>query len=211
MALKDIELRILGSLIEKHKTTPETYPLTDNSLRLACNQKSSREPITSYSHPEMSTALQNLRDKGLASSKRSANERSVKHLHKFNSYYDLSNKALAIMAVLMLRGKQTPGELRTRSERYNCLQGLTDVEDTLNKLANRPSPLVKNLGRGPGQSQDRWQHTLGLNEEDLKPRVRQAPKLNTPSVKDELTAEINDLKHKLRHVYKHLGLDFDEE
>ncbi len=210
MALKDIELRILGSLIEKEKTTPETYPLTDNSLRLACNQKSSREPVTSFSHPELSTALQNLRDKGLVVSKRTANERSVKHSQKFNSYYDLSNKELAIMAVLMLRGKQTPGELRTRSDRYNCLQGLSDVEETLQKLANRQKPLVKNLGRSPGQSQDRWQHTLGLNEEDLKPRIRQGAKVNIPSAKDELKAEINDLKRKLRHVYRHLGLDFDE-
>lgn len=210
MALKDIELRILGALIEKHKTTPETYPLTDNSLRLACNQKSNREPVASYNHPEISTALQNLRDKGLVISKRSANERSVKHLHKFNSYYDLSNKELAIMAVLMLRGKQTPGELRTRSDRYNCFQGLADVEETLSKLANRQVALVKNLGRGPGQSQDRWQHTLGLNEEDLKPRIRQGPKVNIPSAKDELKAEINELKRKLRHIYNHLGLDFDD-
>jgi len=210
MALKDIELRILGSLIEKEKTTPESYPLTDNSLRLACNQKSSRDPVTAYSHPDISTALQNLRDKGLVSSKRSTNERSVKHLHKFDAYYNLNNKELAIMAVLMLRGKQTPGELRTRTDRYNCLQDLNDVENTLNKLAGRPKPLVKNLGRGPGQSQDRWQHTLGLNQEDLKPRIRQGPKVNIPSAKDELKAEINDLKRKLRYLYKHLGLDFEE-
>ena len=210
MALKDIELRILGSLIEKEKTTPEAYPLTDNSLRLACNQKSSRNPVSDYSHSEISMALQNLRDKGMVTSSRSANERAVKHLHRFNKHYGLNDKELAIMAVLMLRGKQTPGELRSRTDRYGSLRDLLDVENTLNSLASKPTALVKNLGRGPGQSQDRWQHTLGLDEESLKPRVRQVAKANIPSAKDELKAEINNLKRKLKRVYNHLGLDFDD-
>jgi len=210
MALKDIELRILGSLIEKDKTTPEAYPLTDNSLRLACNQKSSRNPVTQYSHPEISMALQNLRDKGMVTSTRSAHERAVKHLHRFDKHYDLNDKELAIMAVLMLRGKQTPGELRGRTDRYGSLKDLQDVENTLNKLANKQPALVKNLGRGPGQSQDRWQHTLGLDEESLKPRVRQVAKANIPNTKDELKAEINNLKRKLKRIYNHLGLDFND-
>ncbi len=214
MALKDIELRILGSLIEKQYTTPENYPLTSNSLLLACNQKSSRDPVSDYILHDIEYAMQDLRDKGLVSSQRGIAERSVKHEHRLDKSLQLSKKGFALLAVLMLRGPQTPGELRSRTERYTQFQDLADVEQNLQKLLEHHPSLVKNLGRGPGQSQDRWMHTLGVSEEQQRPRVRNNQPSATPQPTsaapqtdlEQLRAELDAVKLQLQEIKEHLGL-----
>lgn len=207
MALSTTEIRILGCLVEKEKTTPEAYPLTTNSLVSACNQKTNRDPVTSYIEHEVSTTLQNLRDKGLVNTTRAANERVYKHQHKLDSALNVNARSLAVLAVLMLRGKQTPGELRTRTERYVSFASLDEVEAVLNILSSLESPLVKNYGRGPGQSQDRWGQLLGGDEEKQRPRAR--PSAERRSELQELRDEVAELREKLERVFKELGLEAD--
>jgi len=208
MALNDIELRILGCLIEKEHTTPDYYPLSTNALVLACNQKSNREPVTSYSQREVDEALQSLRDKGLVATVRADHERSFKHRHQLQEALTLNEQGFALLALLLLRGPQTPGELRSRAERYITFADLGEIEVALHKLAEHHPPLAKNLGRGPGQSQDRWMHTLGYDEDKQKPRVRQGapPK----SEVEELREEVVSLRALVERLYAHLGLTVDD-
>ncbi len=173
MALTDIELRVLGSLAEKERTTPEGYPLTTQALVTACNQKTSRDPVTEHHLQDVLDALQRLRDKGLAATVQEISDRVPKHRHKLAQAWSVNEQELALLSVLMLRGPQTPGELRTRTERYVTFPDVSRVERVLAGLAERHVPLVENLGRGPGQSQDRWRHKLGADEERMQPRIRQ--------------------------------------
>jgi uncharacterized protein YceH (UPF0502 family) len=177
VSLSQIEVRVLASLLEKERTTPEAYPLTTNALVLACNQKSNRDPVTSYGPLEVGEALRNLADKGLIrQSAPVAGERSTKYQHELQAVVSLGSPAdLAVLAVLMLRGAQTPGELRSNTARYNPqFSSLADVERSLERLASHQPPLVRNQGRGPGQSQDRWIDTLSPDPDRHKPRVRSA-------------------------------------
>ena len=172
MALSAIEVRVLGALIEKERTTPEGYPLSSQALLTACNQKTSRDPVTAYHLQEVQAAVQRLRDRGLAATVHGATERVPKHLHRAAEALELNRAEAALLAVLMLRGEQTPGELRTRTDRYQQFKDLAEVEAALARLQDRSTPLVKNLGRAAGQSQDRWIHALGQDEERLLPRAR---------------------------------------
>jgi uncharacterized protein YceH (UPF0502 family) len=207
MAMSEIEVRILGSLLEKERTTPDHYPLTTNALLLACNQKSNREPVVTYTLHELEETLQRLRDKGLVETARGDSERVSKHRHRLGDVFDLDAKAFALLAVLMLRGKQTPGELRTRTERYVSFGSLDEVEATLQRLADHRPPLAKNLGRRPGQSQERWHHTLGSDEERQRPRARLAKEAR--SELEELKSEVAELKTHVERLYRHLGLEPD--
>ncbi len=205
--MSDLELRILGCLLEKERTTPEQYPLTTHSLVLACNQKTNREPVSDYSERDVSDCLQLLRDKGLVVTARAENERVYKHRHKLDLAFQLSPKGFAVLAVLLLRGNQTPGELRTRTDRYTTFADLSEVEATLERLAEHQPPLAKNHGRGPGQSQDRWGHTLGHDEERQRPRARAARE--TMSELEALRARLEDLEERLERVYEHLNLEME--
>jgi uncharacterized protein YceH (UPF0502 family) len=172
MVLNDIERRILGSLIEKERTTPDAYPLTTGALVSACNQRTSRDPVTDYHQQQVREALQRLRDRGLAITIQEVSDRVPKHRHQLAAAWNLSHSELALLAVLMLRGVQTAAEVRTRSERYGDIPSLADAEELLSNMEGREHPLVRNLGRAPGQAQDRWAHNLGEDEERLIPRVR---------------------------------------
>ncbi|MCA9835657.1 MAG: YceH family protein [Trueperaceae bacterium] len=209
MALKDIEIRILGCLIEKERTTPDQYPLTTNSLVLACNQKTNRDPVTDYSPVDIEHALQNLRDKRYVVTVQAMNERAKKHQHKMMQMFDLNNKSLAILAVLMLRGKQTPGELRQRTERYTHFQDIGEIDRTLAQLESMQPPMVQNYGRGPGQSQDRWGQLLGGNEEKQRPRVRAIPSEKNNEF-EALKEEVALLRLQLNYVLEHLNLDLND-
>ncbi len=154
------EVRVLGALVEKDRTTPDSYPLSTNALVAACNQKTSRDPVLSLSAADVDAAMLELRQRELARTVKGAGERSYKHRHVFQAALNLDDEQVSLLAVLMLRGPQTPGELRTRTERYVSFAGTEEVERALGHLASRPEPLVRNLGRGPGQSQDRWIHLL---------------------------------------------------
>ena len=172
MPLSDPALRVLGSLLEKERTTPDAYPLSTGALVAACNQRTARDPVMDLHLREVEEGLQQLRDRGLAATVRASGERVPKHRQRFTDALSLTPREAAVMAVLMLRGAQTAGELRTRTERYVSFPDVDAVLDTLARLAERPTPLVRNRGRRPGQSQDRWAQKLGGDETAMRPRVR---------------------------------------
>lgn len=155
------EIRVLCSLIEKERTTPDQYPLSTNSLRSACNQKTSREPIMDLSEADVDAAVLGLRERGLARSMKPTGSRAWKHRQVTTEVLPLDDAEIAVLAVLGLRDAQTPGELRQRCDRMHPFASVDEVDATLSELAARPTPLVRNLGREPGQSQDRWVHCLG--------------------------------------------------
>jgi uncharacterized protein len=159
--LTDIEVRVLGSLVEKQVTTPEYYPLTLNALTLACNQKNNRSPVTSYDETAVAGALESLREKNLAYVFYGSTSRVPKYKHVLPEVMHLSPPELALMCVLLLRGPQTTGELATRAFRLHEFSGLEEVEATLNSLiAREPDPVVKRLQRQPGQKEVRFAHLL---------------------------------------------------
>ena len=160
-ALNDVEARVLGSLVEKQLTTPEYYPLTLNSLTLACNQKNNRTPVTAYDEATVAQVLETLREKNLAYVFYGSTSRVPKYKHVLPEVMHLSPPELALICVLLLRGPQTPGELATRGFRLHEFSGLEEVEATLNLLISRePDPLVMRLPRQPGQKEARYAHLL---------------------------------------------------
>ena len=159
--MNDIEARVLGSLVEKQVTTPEYYPLTLNSLTLACNQKNNRTPVTAYDETTVAQALETLREKNLAYVFYGSTSRVPKYKHVLPEVMHLSQAEMALICVLLLRGPQTPGELATRAYRLYEFSGLEEVESTLNSLISRePDPLVTRLPRQPGQKEARFAHLL---------------------------------------------------
>jgi len=159
--LTPIEARVLGSLIEKQITTPEYYPLTLNSLTAACNQKNNRNPVTSFSESEVDEALFSLRDKNLAYVFHGSTSRVPKYKHVAPEVLQLTPAELAVVAVLMLSGPQTVGEIRTRGSRLYTFSDLAEVEQTLEQLMSRdPDPVVMRLPRQAGQKDARFAHLL---------------------------------------------------
>lgn len=158
--LNENEARILGSLVEKQLTTPEYYPLTLNHLVNACNQKNNREPVMSLTESEVRTSVEALRDRNLIYVFYGSTSRVPKYKHMLPSVYELEPSETAVMAVLLLRGPQTLGELRTRTERMHEFQGLGEVQETLDGLSRRDEPLVVKLPVLPGQKEARFAHTL---------------------------------------------------
>jgi uncharacterized protein YceH (UPF0502 family) len=157
-----VEARVVGSLIEKQLTTPQQYPLTANALVLACNQASNRDPVVDYSEDEVLAALEALRERRLVRFVLPSHGRSVvRYRHVLDEVLGLAETELALLAVLLLRGQQTVGELRARTERMADFDGLEAVEGELERLAGREDPLVVRLPRRPGQKEDRWSELLG--------------------------------------------------
>jgi uncharacterized protein len=166
--LSDIETRVLGSLVEKQVTTPEYYPLTMNALTLACNQKNNRYPVTAYTEDQVARAVETLREKNLTYVYYGSTSRVPKYKHVMPEVMHLNPAELALLCVLMLRGPQTPGELRGSASRLHEFSGLEEVEQTLNGLISRePEPLVVRLPRQPGQKEVRFVHLLS-GEVDLE-------------------------------------------
>ncbi len=158
--LTDEEARVLGCLIEKAVTTPEYYPLTLNACTSACNQTSNRNPVVHYSDGEVQTALLALREKGLARTVSAPGSRGPKQKHVLEEALALDAAGVAVLAILLLRGPQTVGEIKGRTERMHGFGGLGAVESTLEDLAGRSEPLVVRLPRQPGQKEERWVHLL---------------------------------------------------
>ena len=158
-ALTSVEQRVLGCLIEKRLTTPDQYPLSLNSLRLACNQATNRNPVTEYDEATVREAAQRLCKHGLARLASGHTSRAIKYRHLAEEALGLGREELAVLAVLLLRGAQTPGELKSRSERMAHLESLSDVERVLDTLGERG--YVRRLPRRPGQKEDRFEHLLG--------------------------------------------------
>ncbi|MEJ7862930.1 MAG: YceH family protein [Pyrinomonadaceae bacterium] len=158
--LSETEARILGCLIEKQLTTPEYYPLTLNALVAACNQKTSREPVVSFSDETVEKALDGLREKNLVYVFYGSTSRVPKYKHLVPDAFELKPPQVAVVCVLMLRGAQTLGELRERTGRLYEFSGLGEVNETLDNLMKREEPLVAKLERQPGQKEIRFFHLL---------------------------------------------------
>jgi hypothetical protein len=167
-----VELRVLGCLIEKQRTTPDVYPLSLNALRLACNQATNRDPVVEYDEPTIRSALDRLARKGWTRLASGPGSRAAKFRHLLDEALSLTPSELALLAVLMLRGPQTLGELRTRSERLYSFGSTEDVERTLDGLAERE--LVERVPRRPGQKEDRYRQLLG-GDDDGAERAAPAP------------------------------------
>jgi uncharacterized protein YceH (UPF0502 family) len=159
-ALTAEEVRVLGSLIEKSFLTPDTYPMTQNALVAACNQLSNRNPVVAYDDNTVRLTLTSLRTKQLARVLHVHGGRAPKHRHVLDEALELQRGELALLCVLLLRGAQTPGELRSRTERMWEFASLPEVEETLERLSERPEPLVARLERAPGQKESRYVHLL---------------------------------------------------
>ena len=168
------EQRVLGCLIEKRWTTPDQYPLSLNSLRLACNQSTNRDPVTAYDEATVREAAQRLCLYGLARLASGQGSRAVKYRHLAEEALGLDREELGLLAVLLLRGPQTPGELKARSERLAPLESLADVERVLRELGERG--YARRLERRPGQKEDRFEHLLGARRDaDAPSRTEYAP------------------------------------
>jgi uncharacterized protein len=154
-----VEIRVLGCLIEKQRTTPDVYPLSLNSLRLACNQSTNRDPVVDYDEPTIRTALERLSRKGWTRLASGPGSRTAKYRHLLDEAIDVVPSELAILAVLMLRGPQTPGELKGRAERLYPFSTLADVDTVLERLIERD--LAVRLERRPGQKEERYAQLLG--------------------------------------------------
>ena len=156
------ECRVLGCLVEKQLTTPQQYPLTLNALTLACNQSTNRDPVVAYGERVVEAAVTAAKERGLARFVHPSHGRSVlRFRHVLDEALSLDVRGLAVVSVLMLRGPQTPGELRARTERMASFEDADDLQGELERLAARPEPLVMRLGRRPGQKEDRYAHLLG--------------------------------------------------
>lgn len=197
MVLSPEEGRVLGCLIEKQMTTPEYYPMTVNALVDACNQKTNREPVVHYDQETVEQALRDLNERGgLAKFTRSSGARSLKYVHKAPDVLQVDDQQLTLLAVLLLRGPQTPGELRSRTERYVDFTDVAQVEEILEGLMNREVPLVARLERGPGRREDRFR-TLLIDQGDRLP-ARPA---------DATEEQIRRLEERIARIEAALGLE----
>ena len=174
IVLNPAEARVLGALIEKDITTPDYYPLSLNALINACNQKNNREPVTNLDEETVRLALRNLSDKRLAGPASGADGRVTKYEHRVQEVFNFTRQETALICVLMLRGPQTPGELRGRTERMYQFEHLDDVLSGLQQLMRRDPPLAKALGRRPGTKEVRYAHLLSGDVEAWEPPAETA-------------------------------------
>jgi uncharacterized protein YceH (UPF0502 family) len=158
--LDDEEVRVLGALMEKSKTTPEYYPLSVNALTAACNQKTSRRPVVNYDEQTVILILDRLKKKHLVSTATGGSSRAIKYKHNVALHYQLMPAELAVVCMLLLRGPQTPGELNTNSGRLYEFESLEEVQLVIEKLSGGDLPFVKSLSRQPGQKEVRYMHLL---------------------------------------------------
>jgi hypothetical protein len=165
IVLNEVETRVLGSLVEKDVTTPDYYPLSLNALINACNQKNNRDPVMNLDDETVRQALATLQDKRLAGPTSSADSRVTKYEHRLQEAFNFTRGETAVLCVLLLRGPQTPGELRGRTERMHRFEDLTEVQSTLQHLMQRDPPLVRVLARQPGTKESRYKHLLAGDAE----------------------------------------------
>jgi uncharacterized protein YceH (UPF0502 family) len=191
--LSPVEIRVLGSLVEKQRTTPDAYPLTLNGLRLACNQSTNREPVVDYDEDQLREALDRLRRRGFTRLASGHGSRAPKFRHLLDDALGLDRGELAVLAVLMLRGPQTPGELKQRTERLHEFGDLDAVADAVERLIGRE--LVARLGRRPGQKEERYAQLLG--EGDASPEAP-APAAAPPAeAAPDLAARVEALEARV--------------
>ena len=202
--LTENEVRVLGSLIEKDITTPEYYPLSLNALMNACNQKSNRDPVMQLDEDAVRDALEGQQQQRMAGPARGADSRVTKYEQRLQEVFNFTRPEIAVLCVLLLRGPQTPGELRGRTERMFHFEALDDVQSALQKLIQRDPPLAKVLPRQPGTKESRYAHLLaGDVAEPLAPAYTSAPAESNPEEADRiarLEEEVAELRRELGEV-----------
>jgi len=196
--LNENEARVLGALLEKEITTPDYYPLSLNSLVNACNQKSNREPVMNLDDDAVRGALRTLHDNSLARSVSAADSRVTKYEHRLQEAFNFDRREAALFCELLLRGPQTPGELRTRAERMHRFDDLSEAQSALQRLMNREPPLVKVLARQPGTKESRYTHLLSGDAQPVSTGAgREVPATLERRKMDEfarLSSEIAELR-----------------
>ena len=207
--LTEIEARIIGALIEKQLTTPEYYPLTLNALVAACNQKTNREPVVSYTEAVVQKSLDDLRDKNLAYVFYGSTSRVPKYKHILDKVYEFESSEIAVICVLMLRGAQTLGELRERTSRLYEFSGLGEVQETLDNLMRREEPLIVKLERQPGQKEVRYAHLLSGEVINYSPPEKSASRSSNPA-DDERIEKLEQQIESLRSELNDFRQNFEE-
>jgi len=207
--LTTTEARVLGALMEKEATTPEYYPLSLNALINACNQRSNREPVTNFDEDEVRQALHGLENKGLAGRARSAEGRVTKYEHWLGEAFNFSRPEEALVCVLLLRGPQTPGELRNRTERIHRFDELTDVLAGLEKLMQREPPLAAVLPRQAGMKESRYAHLLSGDIEELAAQAAVQPVNQDAPAHDERIAQLEETVAELKQEIAELRQKID--
>jgi uncharacterized protein len=203
--LDDIEIRVLGSLLEKEQSTPEYYPLTLNQLRSACNQTTSREPAMTLPETNIERALERLQELSLVW--KVHRSRATRWEHRLDSKWGLQPELKAIMTLLLLRGPQTAGELRSRSERLHRFGSVDEVEGVLREAESAEDPLLREMEKMPGQKETRWTHLVGSADPEMMPVSR--PVEVSESLTDRvssLEARLEELEERLRRIEGDLGV-----
>jgi Uncharacterized protein conserved in bacteria len=208
--INETEARVLGSLVEKQLTTPEYYPLTLNALTAACNQKSNREPVMSLGETEILAAIDSLRDKNLVYLFYGSSSRTVKYKHMLPNVFELDSAGVAVIALLLLRGPQTVGELRGRSDRLHEFAGLEEVQQTLDDLSRRNEPLILKLERQPGQKEARYAHLLSGEVDQAAIAVETATPRSSASGANERIEKLETDIEALRSELELFKQDFAE-
>ena len=212
MILTEIETRVLGSLIEKDITTPDYYPLSLNALVNACNQKNNRDPVMTLDEAAVRDALATLQEKRLAGPASGADSRVTKFEHRLQEVFNFDRREIAIVCVLILRGPQTPGELRSRTDRMYHFEALDDIVATLDRLAQRQPPLARVLPRQPGTKESRYTHLFSGEPliSEASPNVARAPSSATAGNPTEdrlktLEEEVSRLRLELTEMQQQLA------
>jgi uncharacterized protein YceH (UPF0502 family) len=198
--LSPVAARVLGSLVEKEITTPEYYPLSLNALANACNQKNNREPVMNLDEDQIRQALHQLEDDGLAGPARGTDSRVAKYEHRMQEVFNFTRGEIAVVCVLLLRGPQTPGELRGRSERMHRFEELSDVQSTLQRLMQREPPLVKVLQRQPGTKEARYAHLFSGEPAEVVGAVEVVEYAGAGPGTAQLEAEIAALREEVAEL-----------
>jgi uncharacterized protein len=206
-----VEIRVLGCLIEKQRTTPDVYPLTLNALRLACNQSTNRDPVVDYDENTIRGGIERLVQRRWATLASWSNRRSMKYRQTLDGALGLGDEEISVLAILMLRGPQTPGELKTRTERLHRFGDMPELNATLERLIERE--LAESLERRPGQREERYRHTLGIESETPSEPASSEPPIWEPSEPvtgtddrlEWLEQEVAGLREELRRLREELG------
>jgi uncharacterized protein len=196
-----VEIRVVGCLLEKQRATPDAYPLSLNSLRLACNQATNRDPVVDYDEATVVEALRRTALRGWTRLASGAGSRARKYRHLMDEALDADDAELSLLAVLMLRGAQTPGELKQRTERLHDFVDLAAVQETLEKLVERG--YVERLTRRPGQKEERYRQLLG--EEETGVPAPQPPRAESEDRLERLERELGELRAQVRELREALG------
>lgn len=202
------QIRVLGALMEKCKTTPDYYPMTLNGLAAACNQKTSRKPVVQYDESTIATALNSLKIAGLISTATGGSIRNIKYKHNFAIVFPLLPSEVAVMCLLFLRGPQTPGEINTNSGRLYEFETLEEVQQTLEKLASEEPAYIKQLPRKAGQKEQRYMHLFAGDVESIEEDyLNEEPPKSTNQLEERLTKveqELAELKENFDKLMKEL-------